>query len=312
MSDDKKEKKSEIPLKLSKLTKNYGKVRGIENLDLTVNKGEIFGFLGPNGAGKSTTIRTIMNFQFPTSGSAEIFGLDSVKDSEKVKTHVGYLSGELAVYEELTGKQFLGYLGSFNPGFKWSSVEKLAKQFQAELNRKLKTLSKGNRQKIGIIQAFMHEPDLLILDEPTSGLDPLMQEEFFKLLEENKKAGRSVFFSSHNIAEVQRVADRAAFIRDGRLISIEDVSKLRGMDVNRLKVGFGASKPTEVEMKKVKNLEEATFTGSTGLFVIKGSVDSFVKEIAKYEVLSVDREESSLEEIFLKYYELPQGNDEDK
>ncbi len=302
----------EKPLKLNKLTKTYGKFRGVEDLDLTVENSEIFGFLGPNGAGKSTTIRTIMNFQSPTSGTAEIFGLDSVKDSKVLKSRVGYLAGELAVYENLTGRQFLEYLGSFNSEFHWDEVENLARQFQAELDRKLKDLSKGNRQKIGLIQAFMHLPDLVVLDEPTSGLDPLMQEEFFKLLKVHKERGASVFFSSHNIAEVQRVADRAAFIRDGKLISVENVSKLRGMDVHRLQVQFGKSKPKQSDFAKLKNVEEAHLSASMGLFVVRGSVDGLIKFIAKYDVLSIDREESSLEDIFLRYYELAEESDENK
>lgn len=254
-----------------------------------------------------------MNFQSPTSGSATIFGLDSVKDSQAAKAHLGYLAGELALYEELTGRQLLEYLGSFNKTFDWAEVDRLTHRFQAELGRKLKELSKGNRQKIGIIQAFMHKPDLVILDEPTSGLDPLMQEEFFKLLEEHRGRGASVFFSSHNIAEVQRVADRAAFIRNGELISTEDVSKLRGMDVHRLQVQFGTSKPTEAALVHLKNMEEAHIKGSTGLFVVRGSVDALIKELAKYTVTSIDREESSLEDIFLKYYKLPEeNNDENK
>lgn len=303
-------KSSQIPLKLSKLTKHYGNFIALESLDLTVNPGEIFGFLGPNGAGKSTTIRTIMNFQSPTSGHATIFGLDSVKDSVAAKERVGYLSGELAVYEDLTGRKFLQYLGSFNPNFDWSQAELLAERFQAELDRKLKELSKGNRQKIGLIQAFMHSPDLLILDEPTSGLDPLMQEEFFRLLEDCKNRGASVFFSSHNIDEVQRAADRACFIRGGRLISVEDVKRLRGMDVHRLQVRFGGNAPEETDMSKTKNVEEAHIKDKVGLFVISGSVDGFIKKLAQFEVLSIDREETSLEDIFLRFYKLPEENHE--
>ncbi len=302
-------KREKIALELKNLTKNYGKQRGIENINLSVKSGEIFGFLGPNGAGKSTAIRTILNFQSPSSGTASIFGLDSVKSSVEAKKRVSYLAGELAVYDDLTGRQFLEYLGSFDAKFDWGEVESLAKRFQAELDRKLRTLSKGNRQKIGIIQAFMHKPDLLILDEPTSGLDPLMQEEFFKLLKETKARGASVFFSSHNIGEVQRVADRAGFIRDGQLVSVEDVSSLRDINLHRLQVTFGKSRPTQSEISKVKNVSESNIAGANGLFVIKGSVDSFIKAIAKYDVVSIDREETSLEDIFLKFYE---GSDEDK
>lgn len=296
-----------VPLKLINLSKTYGQFRGIKNLDLEVKQAEILGFLGPNGAGKSTTIRTIMNFQSPSSGQALVFGLDSARDSQKIKSRVGYVSGELAVYEDLTGKQFLEFLGSFCANFKWSEVEKLVSIFQAELGRKLKDLSKGNRQKIGLIQAFMNKPDLIILDEPTSGLDPLMQEEFFKLLAERKANGASIFFSSHNIAEVQRVADRAAFIRDGKLVSIENVSKLRDMNVHRLSVQFGKLAPKEADFKNLTDVHDVSIKGKTGQFVVRGSVDVFIKKLAQFNVLSLDREESNLEDIFLKYYDLSKG-----
>lgn len=291
------------PLAIRNLTKQYGKFRGVDDLSFAVNRGEIFGFLGPNGAGKSTTIRTIMNFQSPTRGSISIFGLDSVRDSVAAKARIGYLAGELAVYEDLTGRQFLQYLGSFNKKFDYKVVDDLAHRFQAELDRKLRDLSKGNRQKIGLIQAFMHEPDLLILDEPTSGLDPLMQEEFFKLIESVKARGASVFFSSHNLSEIQRVADRAAFIRDGRLVALEDVRVLRDMDVHRLKVTFAGATPSLESLQQIDNVAEAQLAGNTCFVVIRGSVDALIKKIAGYEVTSIDREETNLEDVFLRYYE---------
>src|SRR5690606_38829307 len=205
------------------VTKTYGKQRGIEDVSFSLNKGEVFGFLGPNGAGKSTTIRTILNFTSPNKGSISIFGKDSVKNSVEVKRKIGYLAGNFAAYPSLTGAQLLTLLSSMQGQKDETYQAELVKRFGADLTRPIHQLSKGNSQKLGIIQAFSHKPDLIILDEPTSGLDPLMQERFYEAVAEAKAAGATLLISSHNLTEVQRICDRAAFIREGKIISIEDI-----------------------------------------------------------------------------------------
>ena len=209
------------------LTKHYGSARGIEDVDLHVEPGEVFGFLGPNGAGKSTTIRTLLDFQRPTSGSAELFGLDSRRDSVAVRARVGYLPGDLKLFERMTGAQHLAWFGHARGTNDASVTDDLIARFGVEMDRPVGELSKGNRQKVGLLLAFAHAPELLILDEPTSGLDPLMQAEFERLVRDTATRGRTVLLSSHSLAEVQRVADRVAIIRDGRLVVTDTVEHLR-------------------------------------------------------------------------------------
>lgn len=290
------------PLLVSKLTKRYGRARGIEDVSFEIAKGEVFGFLGPNGAGKTTTIRTILNFMKPTNGLVTIFGLDSHLESIKVKRHVGYLAGDFAAYESMTGQQFLTFLGSLNQQVDAAYVDDLAKRLRADLNRPIGELSKGNRQKIGLIQAFMHKPDLLILDEPTSGLDPLMQEQFYELLNDARARGASVLFSSHNLTEVQRVCDRAAFIRDGKLIAVQDVRMVQSLNVHRFTVTFVEKVPATA-FEHVEGVEEAKISGRQGTFTISGSVDAFIKALARHHVQAITQPETNLEDIFMRYYE---------
>ncbi len=211
----------------SGLTKYYGKKRGIEDLDLDVQEGEVFGFLGPNGAGKSTTIRTLLDEIRPTAGTATILGLATHRDAVAIRRHIGYIPGDLALYPNFTGRDTLEYFANMRGGVDWSYVGELAERLDSDLSRKVGDLSTGNRQKIGVIQAFMNRPDLLIMDEPTSGLDPLMQREFQGMVSEVTAEGRTVFLSSHTLSEVQRVADRVGIIRDGFLITVESVADLR-------------------------------------------------------------------------------------
>ena len=299
----------EAPLVLSNLTKKYGESRGITNINLSLKRGEIFGFLGPNGAGKSTTIKTIMNFQAPTSGKIKVFGLDSIKDSVAIKQDIGYLAGELEMYNHLTGKQILEFLGSFYNKLGWEYVTELADRFNAELNKKVSLLSKGNKQKIGIIQAFMHKPKLLILDEPTSGLDPLMQEEFFKLLAEVKISGSTVFFSTHNIYEVQKIADRAAFIRNGQIIATEDIKKINQIGLHKFVIHF-ADTLKQSQLIDIENIDSIKINGKIAQISVRGSINSLIKQLAKYNVISIEQQETNLEDIFLKYYQESKSKNE--
>ena len=215
------------PLVLTNLTKKYGKFLAVDNVSLEVQPGEVFGFLGPNGAGKSTVIRTVLNFIKPSAGSVQLFGLDSVHGAVAAKHYVGYLAGDIALYDSMTGLDLLKFLTSLGKETDWDYVKELAEKLQAPLGRPISDLSKGNKQKVGLIQAFMHNPDLLVLDEPTSGLDPLMKQIFYDMVLDMRKSGKTVFVSSHDLDEVQKICDRAAFIREGKIIATEDIKNIR-------------------------------------------------------------------------------------
>ncbi|GIV00732.1 MAG: ABC transporter [Actinomycetota bacterium] len=222
------------------LTKFYGSRRGVIDLTFSVSPGEVFGYLGPNGAGKTTTIRTLLDLIRPTAGRALVFGLDSHRDAVRIHARVGYLPGEFSLYDHMTGAEYLAYLASLRGGVPAERVAELAERLDVDLSARIRTLSHGNRQKIGLIQAFMHRPELLILDEPTQGLDPLIQHEFYRLIEETRADGRTVFLSSHVMPEVERVCDRVAIIREGRLVAIEEIGDLRAKEMRTLEIRFAA------------------------------------------------------------------------
>jgi ABC-2 type transport system ATP-binding protein len=284
-----------------KLSKKYGPNRGILDLDLEIQAGEIFGFLGPNGAGKSTTIATLMDFIRPTSGSAEIFGLDTRKDSVAIKQRIGYLSGDLRLYDKMTGRQLLQYLGELQGGVQQSRVDELSRRLDAVLDRPFGELSRGNKQKIGLVQALMHDPDLLVLDEPTSGLDPLIQIEFYNLLHEFKAKGGTVFMSSHVMPEVQRVCDRVGIVRDARLVAVESLETIRKQALRQLEIHF-ATAPNLAEFQKLKGIKDLRLDGKILHCKIGGSVDELVKTAAKYQVNDIISHEPDLEEVFLTFY----------
>ena len=288
------------------LTKYYGPHRGVEGLDLTVEPGEIFGFLGPNGAGKTTTIRLLLDLIRPSAGRAEVLGLDSHRDSIEIRRRVGYLPGELALYDNLTGNQLLAHLGGLRQLEPNHPGQAFAERLELDLSRPIAALSKGNKQKLGLALAFMHDPDLLILDEPTSGLDPLVQNEFHTILRELTARGKSIFLSSHVLSEIEEVADRVGIIRAGTLVAVEELTALKARAVRRITVVFG-SEPSGEELARVPGVRESTVDGTKGTFVLDGSMDGFIKAIGRYEVLDVVSQEPDLEEIFLAYYE---GNDD--
>ncbi len=289
------------------LTKYYGRNRGIEVVDLDVREGEVFGFLGPNGAGKTTTIRVLLDEIRPTAGTATILGLDAHRDAVEVRRHIGYIPGDLALYPNLTGRDTLTYFANMRGGVDWSYVDELAERLDSDLSRKVGNLSTGNRQKIGVIQAFMNRPDLLIMDEPTSGLDPLMQREFQTMLREVTAEGRTVFLSSHSLSEVQRVADRVGIIRDGLLITVESVTDLRSKAMRQ--VEFTLDSPAEASVfesvQGVRNVVvrdnhvEMSFDGDMGA-LLKAATD-------RYGVADIRTSEADLEEIFLTYYHGDEG-----
>ena len=293
------------PLCISEFSKLYGELIAVDNLNLEVNAGEIFGFLGPNGAGKSTTIRTMLNFIAPSSGDIKIFGLDSVKDSVRLKEHVGYLAGDIALYGNMTGNQVLNHLAYLRKNSDWKYVADLINRLDAPMDRPIQQLSKGNKQKIGLLQAFMHKPDLLILDEPTSGLDPLIKQVFYEMVLEMKKAGKAAFISSHDLTEVQKICDRAGFIRDGKLIATENLQDENTINYRKYKVRFDKIHDIS-EFKKLTDIEVISSNDKDMIFTVTGSIDVFIKAIAGYKVLDLDEQETSLEDVFMQYYEKSQ------
>jgi ABC-2 type transport system ATP-binding protein len=284
------------------LTKDYGGGHGLFDLDLDIERGEIFGFLGPNGAGKSTTMRLLLDLAFPTSGSATLLDLDSHRQSLEIRRRVGFLPGDFALYSKLSGAALLNYLAELRGGVDPRVRDELAERFHADLHRPVHELSTGNRQKLGLIQALMHEPELLILDEPIAGLDPLVQQSFHALLSEVAAAGRTVFLSSHTLSEVERVAHRVAILREGRLVVVDSLENLRAIAVRKLDVEFAGDAPDVEPLRALPGVRSAALNGSHLTIAFEGSADPVVKAIARYEVRSLHSREDELEEIFLRYY----------
>ena len=289
-------------IRLDGLSKSYGKTRGIVEVDLVVATGEVFGFLGPNGAGKTTTIRTLLDLIRPTAGTAEVLGLDSIQDSLAIRRRIGYLPGELALWEWMTTRQLLEHLGKLRGGIDTRYRDELLERFAVEPDRKIKDLSSGNKQKVGIIQAFMHRPELIILDEPTAGLDPLMQHATYEVIDEARADGRTVFLSSHVLPEVERIAERVGIIRNGRVIEVESVENLKARAVRQLEVRFGTPAPSAATLAAVAGVKEATMSGGTALIRLEGSMDPLIKALASFEVRSLRTHETPLDEIFLAMY----------
>lgn len=283
------------------LSKTYGTIQAIKHVNLEVNEGEVFGYLGPNGAGKTTTIRTLLDFIRPSSGSASMFGLDSHRDSVEIRSRIGYLSDDVALYDRLTGSEVLTFLANLRGGVDWALVNELSERLQCTLNQPVRSLSRGNRQKIGLVQAFMHKPELIIMDEPSSGLDPLMQQEFYKLVEEVRNEGRTVFISSHILPEVERVCDRVGIIRSGELVTVEEVADLKGRALHQLEFHLGGKVPIE-EFVNLAGVKDITFKNNVLQCTVEGKPDSLIKAVARFEVVKLISHDSSLEEVFLSYY----------
>ncbi len=301
--------KSEQPaIRTEGLTKRFGKFTAVRDLDLEVGRGEVFGFLGPNGAGKSTTIRTLLDQIRPTSGRAQILGMDSRQDSLKIRSAVGYLPGDLALYPKLTGADTLRYFARLRGGVDQGYVEQLAERFQADLSKKVGDYSTGNRQKIGLIQAFMHKPDLLILDEPTKGLDPLVQREFDTMLSEVRDEGRTVFLSSHTLSEVERVAGRVGIIREGELVAVESIADLKEKAIRRLDIEFTQTVPQDL-FAQVEGVREATVDGTHVSVAFDGPINGVLQAAMAYELIDLHTRDADLEEIFLAYYRSSAGAD---
>jgi ABC-2 type transport system ATP-binding protein len=288
-------------IRTESLTKYYGEARGIVDVDLEVPVGEIYGFLGPNGAGKTTTIRLLIDHIRPSSGRAEVLGMDAQRDALEVRRRVGTLPSDIALYPRMTGGQLLAYLGNLRGGVDSGDIDQLVKRFAVQLDRPIKELSTGNRQKVALVSAFMHRPELLILDEPTVGLDPLVQQEFQTLISEVRDNGRTVFLSSHTLSEVERVADRVGIIREGRLVVTERVADLKAKAVRHLEFEFAAPVPPE-PFATLPEVLSAEADGGFLRITLTGPVGAAVKLAAQHELVNVISEEPDLEELFLTYY----------
>ena len=283
------------------LTKSYGRARGIIDLDLEVRPGEVFGFLGPNGAGKTTTIRVLLDFIRPTSGRASLFGLDSHRDSLAIRKRIGYLPGELTLYESLSGLELLSFFSHLRGDGGLDRARAYAARLDCDIGREIKTLSHGNRQKLGLIQALMSDPDLVLLDEPTLGLDPLVQAEFFKIVDEVRAAGRTMFVSSHNLPEVERICDRVGIIREGGLLAVESVADLKKRAIRRLELRFTEPVPVEA-FASVPGLRDLVAHGNVVTCSISGPVEAVLRAALELGLEDIISHEPSLEEIFLAFY----------
>jgi len=283
-------------IKVQNLSKSYKKVKAVDNVSFQVNKGEIFGFLGPNGAGKTTTIRSLLGLLKLDKGEAYIFGRNIKKNIVEIRRNVGYIPGELALYEHLTGRQFIDYFRSLR-NTTLPLLNELFEIFDLPLDRKIKTYSRGMKQKMGIIQAFMDDPDIVIMDEPTIGLDPLLQEKFYRFLKKEKEKGRTMFFSSHILSEVEKICDRVAIIRSGKLVALESIDNLKDKRGKKIRVKIEENPEELLSMKNAK--EDDGWIE----FVTEDDIDILIKKLAKYTVKDIEINEFSLEDIFMRYYE---------
>jgi ABC-2 type transport system ATP-binding protein len=282
------------------LTKFYGKARGIIDLNLQIEPGEIFGFIGPNGAGKSTTIRTLLGLIFPTSGGGRILGLDIVKDSKEIKKQIGFMPSEVQYYEKMDVHELLRYSANFYETDCESRINELAETFDLDLDRKIIDLSRGNQKKVSILQSLIHEPGLLILDEPTSGLDPLMQAKFFEILKEENNKGTTIFFSSHTLSEVQKMCRRVGIIKEGKIIAVEDIETLRKKQLRKIQVEF--SQPAKIGDIDCSGVIAPEAEGNNLFFLYSGSMKDFLDSLGGKDVEDLIIEEPTLEEIFMHYY----------
>ena len=289
-------------IRLEGLTKSYGRSRGVVGLDLEVQAGEVFGYLGPNGAGKTTTIRLLLDLIRPTAGRALVLGVEPRRGGPALRRQIGYLAGDPALYLRMTGRQMLSYLGNLRGLEGPAAFEGLAERLDLDLSRPIGDLSRGNRQKVALIQAFLHSPQLLVLDEPTSGLDPLMQREFYRLVAEAKAEGRTVFLSSHVLGEVERIADRVGIVREGRLVVVEGLEALKAKALRRLEIHFAGPVPRE-EFAALPGVQNVVVEDGLLTATAVGSIDRLIKAAARYEVTNLVTHEADLEELFLRYYE---------
>lgn len=295
---------SDAVIRTKGLVKDYGKVRALDGLDLEVEPGEVFGFLGPNGAGKSTTIRLLLDLLRPTAGSIEVLGRSPAAGSAQLRSRVGYLPGELAMTGRATAGELLRYLCRLRGGAGHEGIVTLAERLDLDLTRPLRSLSKGNKQKVGVVQAFMHHPELLVLDEPTSGLDPLLQREVLDLVLEARDRGATVFMSSHVLSEVEDVAGRVAIIRAGRVVDVDHVRALRRHAGQQVELRF--AEPVDVAaFRDLPGVHDAAVDGATLACLLSGEPDALLKAAAAHRVVRWSAQDRELEDLFLDFYRTP-------
>ncbi len=287
-------------IEIKNLTKDYGDRKGIFNINFSVKKGEVLGFLGPNGAGKTTTIRHLMGFSKADKGRCSINGLNCFDKSSEIQKSLGYLPGEIAFLDDMTGMKFIKFVAEMKGIKDLSRANELIKRFDLNTNGKIKKMSKGMKQKIGIVCAFMQEPDILILDEPTSGLDPLMQNEFIKLIEEEKDRGKTILMSSHSFEEIEKTCDRAAIIKEGEIVAVENIATLKESKQKIYDITFENAEMAREFIKEGFKVKE--ISGDNVTIYIKGDIMPFIKALTKYKVLNLESYTQSLEDLFMHYY----------
>lgn len=288
-------------IEIRELTKDYGNHKGIFNLTFQVEEGEVFGYLGPNGAGKTTTIRHLMGFISPDKGSASILGMDCRRQSAAIMAHLGYLPAEIAFFDGMSGIDFLRFMAEMRGETQTSLRDKLIDMFDLDVKQRIRKMSKGMKQKLAIVSAFMHDPKVLLLDEPTSGLDPLMQKTFAELILEEKKKGKTILMSSHSFEEIERTCDRAGIIRQGNLVAIENIKDLKEKRRKTYLITFDSAEAAE-EFKSNNSFDGIETSGATAKVSVTGNVASLVRILGRYNVLELDTENSSLEDVFMQYY----------
>ncbi len=288
-------------IRTERLTKAYGEHRGITELDLEVAEGEIFGFLGPNGAGKTTTMRVLLDLIRPTAGRAEVFGIGTTVDPVAIHRRVGYLPGEFDLYDRLTGADTIAYFANLRGGVDRAYVARLVERLDLDTSRRFREYSKGNKQKVGLIVALQHRPDLLILDEPTAGLDPLIQQTFFEIVREAKADGRTIFLSSHIIDEVDRTCDRVAIIREGRLVQVDRIETIRQLAFHHVELTFRESVDGAV-FSGIEGVDDVTVAGSTVQMRVNGQIGAVITAAAPHGLIDVVSREPNLEDVFLAQY----------
>jgi len=287
-------------IKVNSLSKYYGRSRGVINLNFSVSQGETYGFIGPNGAGKSTTIRILLNLLFPTSGSAEVLGMDSIKDGKMIRRKVGFVPSEVNFYNYMRVIDLLKYSARFYKVSLNGYFKRLVDTLEIDINRKIEDLSMGNRKKVAVAQALIHRPELLILDEPTSGLDPLIQSRFFEIIREENKRGTTVFLSSHILSEVEKLCHRVAIIKEGRIIREDNISHLKSTQMSRVRLHLSV-RGSSVKLDTTGIIDRRDSSDEIS-FLFKGDNQQLLKELSKLPIIRVNIEEPDLEEVFLHYY----------
>lgn len=288
-------------LKFDHVSKHYGSSRGVEDLNFSVPRGEIFGFLGPNGAGKTTTIRMILDAIRPSAGSIKVLGLDSHHDSVTVHSKIGYLSGDIELDRRLTGHQYLEYIANLRGNVPWATIQKLIDRLDCQTDKKIAYLSRGNKQKIGLVAALMHSPEILILDEPTSGLDPLVQQEFQTIIQEHKAAGKTAFISSHVLSEIEQTCDHVGFIRQGKLVDVQSLKALQEKSLRKVRVNLTQKRAKALQ--GVNGVHNLVINDKQISCTVSKNFKGLLQALAKLPVKDIVIEEASLDDLFMHYYE---------